>query len=143
MRRPNYLEALTLRLAVGAGQLPQETRTRHATFLKASQNGDGGFSGREGESDLYYTGFGLRGLALLGELDGPPAEQAAAFLQSRLAGQAPIVDFFSLLYGAALLETAAGLDVFVGAAGDWRQAVADTLKTFRRPDGGYAKTPEG
>ena len=29
------------------------------------QNLDGGWSGREGESDLYYTGFALRGLAVL------------------------------------------------------------------------------
>jgi geranylgeranyl transferase type-2 subunit beta len=140
---PTYLESLTLRLAAGAARLDDDLRARHAAFLRAAQNADGGFSGREGASDLYYTGFGLRGLALLGELDGPPAERAASFLRARLSGQAAIVDFFSLLYAAGLLETAAGIEVFSGLAVDWRTAVADRLERFRRPDGGYAKTDEG
>lgn len=140
---PSYLEDLTLRLAQGALRLPEEVRARQAGFLRRAQNADGGFSGREGGSDLYYTGFGVRGLALLGELDGEPAERAAAFLRARLGGRAPIVDFFSLLYAAALLETAAGIDVFSAAAEGWRGAVDAALERFRRPDGGYAKTDEG
>lgn len=140
---PSYLENLTLRLAVGANRLDEKVRARHAEFVKRAQNEDGGFSGRQGGSDLYYTGFGLRGLALLGELDGEPAQRAAKYLRGRLGGQAAIVDFFSLLYGAGLLNTAAGIDVFAEAAGDWRSAIAALFESFRRPDGGYAKTEEG
>jgi geranylgeranyl transferase type-2 subunit beta len=140
---PAYLEQLTLRLAMGAGHLPEEARARHAAFLRRSQAADGGFPGREGGSDLYYTGFGLRGLALVGELDGDPAQRAADFLRTRLAGQAPIVDFFSLLYGAALLETASGIDIYLGQPTDWRDRVAALFESFRRADGGYAKTAEG
>jgi len=138
-----YLETLTLRLAEGIAALPDATRARHAGYLLAAQREDGGFAGREGGSDLYYTGFALRGLALLGELYGPPAERAAGFLRSRLGGQEAIVDFFSLVYGAALIETAAGIDVFAQAGPGWRESVASLLETFRRPDGGYAKGPEG
>ena len=140
---PSYLEDLTLRLAMGANLLPEDVRARHAGFLRRAQNADGGFSGREGGSDLYYSGFAVRGLALLGELDGEPAERAAEFLRGRLGGQAPVVDFFSLLYAAALLETSAGIDVFAAAAAGWRGAVDAALERFRRPDGGYAKTEEG
>ncbi|MEX2120046.1 MAG: prenyltransferase/squalene oxidase repeat-containing protein [Pirellulales bacterium] len=139
----SYLEALMLRLARGMEGLGEPLRRRQAEYLMHCQQRDGGFAGREGPSDLYYTGFGLRGLALLGELDGTPAERAASFIKSRLAGQAPIVDFVSLLYAAALLETAAGIDVFEAAPQGWRQAVAATLEGFRRADGGYAKTAEG
>jgi geranylgeranyl transferase type-2 subunit beta len=138
-----YLESLTLRLAHGIALLPEPVRQRHVRYLLAAQRPDGGFAGREGGSDLYYTGFALRGLALLGQLYGPPAERAAAFLRSRLGGQESIVDFFSLVYGAALLETAAGIDVFAEAGPQWRENVADLLESFRRPDGGYAKGPEG
>ena len=138
-----YLEDLTLRLSAGIASLPEATRQRHAQYLLAAQRDDGGFAGREGGSDLYYTGFALRGLALLGQLYGPPAERAAAFLGSRLGGQESIVDFFSLVYGAALLETAAGIDVFSDAGPAWRDNVASLLETFRRPDGGYAKGAEG
>ncbi len=138
-----YLDDLTLRLAAGIAALPEATRARHAGYLLAAQRADGGFAGREGESDLYYTGFALRGLALLGELYGPPAERAAGLLGSRLGGQESIVDFFSLVYGAALLETAAGIDVFAAAGPAWRDNVASLLETFRRPDGGYAKGADG
>lgn len=139
----SYLEDLTLRLATGVGELPESVREKHARFLVARQNADGGFSGREGGSDLYYTSFALRGLALTGELHGGVAERAAEFLRGQLSGQAPIIDFLSLVYGAMLLHGAAGVDVFDRAPADWRQGVAAALERFRRPDGGYAKTDEG
>lgn len=139
----DYLIQLTIRLSEGMAKLPGEFRGRHAAYLKAAQLPDGGFAGREGDSDLYYTGFAARSLAVLGELDGEPATQLADFLQSRLGGRESIVDFFSLIYAASLLDAASGIDVFVGAPGDWRQAVSDTLGSLRRKDGGYAKGPEG
>ncbi|HND55490.1 MAG TPA: prenyltransferase/squalene oxidase repeat-containing protein, partial [Pirellulaceae bacterium] len=138
-----YLEDLTIRLAEGLGRLSDAERQRHANYLWSSQRSDGGFAGREGGSDLYYTGFALRSLAILGELYGPRAEQAAGFLKARLAGRESIVDFLSLIYGAALLNTAAGIDIFADASAGWRDAVADALARLRRPDGGYAKGPEG
>ena len=140
---PSYLEALTIRLTAGIGQLPAAVRARHAEYLKAAQRDDGGFAGRAGGSDLYYTGFALRGLAITGELYGPIAEQAAAFLQGRLSGRESIVDFLSLIYIAKLLEASAGLDIFAGAAANWRKSVAAALEKLRREDGGYAKGPEG
>jgi geranylgeranyl transferase type-2 subunit beta len=124
-------------------RLPEELRARHAAWLIGKQNADGGFSGREGGSDLYYTGFALRGLAITGELQGDTAARAAAFLKNQLVSQAPIIDFLSLLYGAMLLETSAGIDIFAEAPANWRSAVAAALERFRRPDGGYAKTDEG
>src|SRR4051812_18170689 len=138
-----YLEDLTLRLAAAIAELPEALRARHAKYLLAAQREDGGFAGREGGSDLYYTSFALRSLAMLGELYGPPAERAAAFLRSRLAGHESIVDFLSLVYGAALIDSAAGIDVVSGADANWRDAVAAALEKLRRSDGGYAKGPEG
>jgi geranylgeranyl transferase type-2 subunit beta len=138
-----YLEQLSLRIGSGMGRLHAPWRQRHAGYLLAQQQPDGGFPGREGPSDLYYTSFALRGLALLGQLEGEVARRAAGFLQARLSGQVPIVDFLSLIYGAAQLDMAAGLDVFAGAPAGWRQAVAKALEQLRRPDGGYAKTPDG
>jgi len=140
---PAYLEQLTLRLGSGIGELPEPVRERHAGYLKAAQRPDGGFAGREGGSDLYYTGFALRALSILGELQGDTAERAAGFLRSRLAGQESIIDFLSLVYGAMLLDAAAGIDVFAAASANWRDAVADALERLRRDDGGYAKGDEG
>jgi geranylgeranyl transferase type-2 subunit beta len=138
-----FLEDVTIRLAQGVNLLPEATRARHAEFLKRQQRDDGGFAGREGASDLYYTGFALRGLGMVGELHGPVAERAAKFLQSRLSGSAHIVDFLSLVYGGMLLEMSAGLDIFASSQAGWREQVSAALERFRRPDGGYAKTDEG
>lgn len=139
----SYLEDLTLRLAAGLERIPEQWRERHAAFFKSRQQADGGFAGREGGSDLYYTGFAARGLALTGALDGEVAERIGAFLKSRLTSQAPIVDFLSLIYAGMLLELSAGIEVFSGCADNWRSSVAAALEEFRRDDGGYAKGPEG
>src|SRR5947209_13626023 len=134
-----YLPRLTARLADGLACLPAGQRERHARYLRAAQNPDGGFSGREGGSDLYYTGFALRGLAVLDQLTPAVCRRTAAFLQASLQRQASVVDFFSLLYSCLLVQTAAGIDVLADSPADWPDRVAATLETFRTADGGYAK----
>lgn len=138
-----YLQQLTIQLAQGIGRLPEETRELHTQYLLAAQQPDGGFRGREGESDLYYTSFALRGLAILGELYGEPAQRASKFLAAQMQRRQSIVDFFSLFYGASLLQAAAGIDLFKDAPPDWRQNVATFLESLMRDDGGFAKAPEG
>jgi geranylgeranyl transferase type-2 subunit beta len=138
-----YLEQLTLRLLEGIQRLPAEERARHASFLRGWQNADGGFPGREGGSDLYYTGFALRGLAVLDALDGDVCTKAAAFLRGSLARQASAVDFFSLLYAHQLVQLGGAADVLAESPADWPERVAALLETFRTADGGYAKTPGG
>ena len=137
----NYLQTLTTRLSDGLLKLPQEFRDRHAAYLRARQNADGGFSGREGGSDLYYTGFALRGLAVLDALTPEVCERAAAFLRASLTRQASVVDFYSLLYACGLVQLGGGPDVLADSPNDWPDRVAATLESFRAPDGGYAKEP--
>lgn len=139
----DYLQQLTIRLATGLGHVDSDRRSRHEAYLLAAQRDDGGFAGREGESDPYYTAFGLRALSILGRLYGEPAERAAKFFSNRLLGQETIVDFFSLIYASALLKVSAGIDIFASAAPDWQQSVASTLAKLHRDDGGYAKGLEG
>jgi geranylgeranyl transferase type-2 subunit beta len=138
-----YLSRLHARMADGVARLPAEVRARHAAYLRAAQNPDGGFSGREGGSDLYYTGFALRGLAVLDALTYEICERAASFLKGSLAQQASVVDFFSLLYACLLVQSSGGPDVLGDSPADWPQRVAHTLEGFRTADGGYAKTAGG
>jgi geranylgeranyl transferase type-2 subunit beta len=63
-----YLETLTVRLATGLAELDEDVRRRQAAYLLEAQQPDGGFAGREGGSDLYYTGFALRALSVFGVL---------------------------------------------------------------------------
>ena len=138
-----YLQNLTVRLAQGIGQLPEDTRQKHVNYFLGAQQADGGFAGRMGGSDLYYTSFALRGLSILGELYGAPAEKAAAFLKSQLESHQTIVDFFSLFYAANLLKVSARIDIFADADPGWPEHVAAFLAQLRREDGGYSKAPEG
>jgi len=135
----SYLAGLTVRLAAGAMQFADDFRRRHAAYLAAAQQEDGGFPGREGPADLYYTGFGLRGLALLDALDETAAARAAGFLQARLAEAMPSIDFLSLAFSAVLLEAVAGIDVFAAGGLDRRDAVLQGTEPLQREDGGYAK----
>jgi geranylgeranyl transferase type-2 subunit beta len=139
MPTDSYLFELTTRLAEGLARLPADFRERHASYLRACQNPDGGFSGRESGSDLYYTGFGLRGLAVLDALTPEISERAAIFLRHRFSGQASVVDFFSLLYSCVLVQLGGGPEVLAESPADWPDRVASTLESFRTPDGGYGK----
>ncbi len=136
-----YLTRLTNRLLDGIERLPAEGRERNARYLLEAQNPDGGFSGREGGSDLYYTGFALRSLAVLQALNPDVCGKAAHFLRTKLSGSAGVVDFFSLVVSCYLVPLGGGPDVLADAPPDWKDRVAATLETFRTSDGGYGKTP--
>lgn len=136
-----YLQELNDRLAAGLTRLPADLRERQTRFLLCRQNADGGFPGRDGESDLYYTGFALRGLAALDSLTSETCEKTATFLRTCLTRQTSVVDFFSFLYSCVLVQASSGVDVLAGSASDWPERVAATLATFRTPDHGYNKSP--
>ena len=137
-----YLTRLTVRLIDGMEKLNEETRQRHITFLKSRQATDGGFPGRECGSDLYYTGFALRSLAVLQALSPEICEPCGAFLKSKMTSSAGVVDFFSLLVSCYLVPIGGGPDVLSTAPSDWKDRVASTLETFRTNDGGYGKVPD-
>lgn len=138
-----YLQRLTGRLIDGVDRLPADFRRRHAAWVAARQNPDGGFPGREGGSDLYYTGFALRALAVLQGLESEPCDRAATFLRARLAGTADVIDLFSLLVSVFLVRLGGGPDVLAAAPADWPDRVAATLETHRHADGGYSRARGG
>lgn len=60
MEATPYLIDLSTRLGGGIARLPEPLRRQNADWLVARQRRDGGFGGRQGPSNLYYTGFALR-----------------------------------------------------------------------------------
>jgi geranylgeranyl transferase type-2 subunit beta len=138
-----YLFRLAARLGDGLAARPAAFRDRHAAFLLSQQQPDGGFAGREGGADLYYTGFGVRGLALLDRLDAAAAERLAGYLRATAAAPTGIIDLLSWLYAALAVQMADGPELLAHADDGWRQGLAEWIEGFRRPDGGYAKGPDG
>jgi geranylgeranyl transferase type-2 subunit beta len=138
-----YLQRLTGRLIDGLDRLPAPVRQRHAAWVLARQRPDGGFPGREGGSDLYYTGFALRTLAVLQGLESDTCARTATFLRAHMTGSAGVVDLFSLLVSAFLVRLGGGPDVLAEAPANWADRVAETLGSFRHADGGYAKAHAG
>jgi geranylgeranyl transferase type-2 subunit beta len=136
----SYLARLMLRLSAGAAKLPEPLRDRHAGYVAAAQQDDGGFAGRRGRSDPYYTSFALRTLAVLGRLEPGVTGRATAFLQSRLDEKLAPADFLALVGGALLIEGLTGEDVFARAGHDRLEDVVRLAEQLGRDDGGYAKT---
>jgi geranylgeranyl transferase type-2 subunit beta len=139
MRTTGYLWRLAEQLANGLGKFPEEDRTRHRAFLHKRQNPDGGFSGREGDSDLYYTGFALRALVILEGLTPDVGEKAAQFLRLNREPTASVIEVFSRLYAGLLVQLSGAGNVFEDGEGDWLEQVPVLLEQFAAPDGGYGK----
>lgn len=141
--RLGYLDRLTLQLTAGAALLPQSFVERHAHYVLQKQREDGGWSGREGASDLYYTSFALRSLAILGFLEGEVAQRSAEYLRLQTQSQQSIVDILSLVYGARLIEASSNIDPFSDCERQWETRFSTLLDTLRRSDGGFSKSLQG
>lgn len=138
----SYLTDLTLRLAAGAALIDPEIRQAHGSWLLRQQRPDGGFAGREGESDPYYTAFALRGLLIVDGIDQEVAQRAAGFFREHFSDDLGIVDLVSLVMGASILELTHGIQPLADVP-DLQPRVLAKLESLRSSDGGYAKTVGG
>lgn len=152
-----YLIRLGARLTAGLAAMSDERRGRHRGFVRSQQMPDGGFRGREGDSDLYYTGFAVRSLMVLGGMTPAECEQVTAYLRSCRQDRLSVIDLVSWLYSGLAVQLSGGDDPFYDAAldgaaathpsgvaaPDWLDRIAETLESVRTADGGYAKTTEG
>jgi geranylgeranyl transferase type-2 subunit beta len=136
-----FLAEMSLRLAVGIETLDPNLRAAHTRFVTEAIRPDGGFAGRQGASDLYYTSFGLRCLVLLAVDESSWAERASRFLQSRLTPEPVGIDALSWILSAGLLEAVTGASPFEAAGFDRTATIRRWCEALRRPDGAYGKTP--
>ena len=141
----SFLLRLTKRLANELRRLDHERASRHVNFILRFQQADGGFAGREGGSDLYYTSFAVRTLALLDALDQSRCQKIATYLKSAAAARREysLIDLVSWLYSVMTVQLVGNLEPFAGDTESFADEVTASLEAFRRPDGGYAKTNEG
>ena len=99
-------------------------------FLTTSINPDGGFKGRDRQSDLYYTVFGLEALLALGAAFSQ--NQTLNFIQESIKKK-PI----DLVHLAAMIRCLANL-----SGNDIKKKIREkfvkNLEMFRSKDGGFA-----
>ena len=107
-----------------------ESRDLVARFFESRLNPDGGFQNRSGESDLYYTVFGLEGLIALRE--EIPVRRVAPFLEA--FGDGDQFDFVHLCCMARCRAM-----VTPDRARDGASALLRRIEVYRTPDGGYAQ----
>lgn len=138
-----YLLRLAARLTAGLARLDSDRRRRHRQFILSQQMPDGGFRGREGDSDLYYTSFAIRGLAVLDALEVDVCRRVGGFLRTHDWERLNLVDLVSWLYAAVVVQASGGEDPSSDAPPDWADRIAARLESVRTADGGYAKSAEG
>jgi geranylgeranyl transferase type-2 subunit beta len=103
-------EELEKTIRAGAAFLPESFRDRHACFIRRRMNEDGGFAGRAGGTDIYYTSFALRAAELVGIREETFWERAArhvggcaeSWAESGMGERGP-VEIYSLLSAAATI----------------------------------------
>jgi geranylgeranyl transferase type-2 subunit beta len=138
-----YLIRLGARLTEGLAGMDAARRERHRSFILSHQRPDGGFAGREGDSDLYYTSFAVRGLAMLGDLDQSRCEAVSAWLRTHDWQRLGVIDLMNWLWLALAVQAFGGTDLLADAPPDWVDRIAARLESVRTADGGYAKSTEG
>ena len=99
-------------------------------FLISSINPDGGFKGRDEQSDLYYSVFGLEALLALG--GNFPRKQVFNFIQ-KFTKKDPV----DLVHLAALIRCCANLSDN-GIEKELRSKFIREIENFRCKDGGFA-----
>jgi geranylgeranyl transferase type-2 subunit beta len=140
----SFLLRLTKHLATGLKGLEPDRAARHVSFLLRFQQPDGGFAGRKGGSDLYYTSFAVRALMLLDALDPSRCQTIAAYLKSAASKQEySLIDLVSWFYSVITVQFAGNLEPLADDTESFADEVTTSLEVFRRADGGYAKTHEG
>ena len=140
---PPFLIQLAQRLADGLQNLSESRRQRHREFVLSHQMPDGGFRGREGESDLYYTAFAVRCLGLTGGIHASEAAPLIQYMESLNWRQLGAIDLLNYVYTALALQAFTGCDLFQNETDDWPTEFTQRLEEARVADGGYAKSSDG
>jgi len=138
-----YLLRLGTRLTAGLTGMDAARKQRHRDFILKQQLPDGGFRGREGDSDLYYTGFAVRSLMMLDGLTDEECTTISGYFHSCQQERLNVIDLLSWLYTGLAVQLSGGGDLFADAEPDWIDRIALTLESVRTADGGYAKTTAG
>jgi geranylgeranyl transferase type-2 subunit beta len=126
----SFLSTLAEQTRAGLAVLPPDLLNSHTRFILSQQTPDGGFCGRRGAGDLYYTAFATRALHGLNALSDDLKQQIASFVFQQKPGN--ILDLLNALSILALLNVETD-EVIIPHP-------SSLIPPFRLSDGGYGKT---
>ena len=138
-----FLLQLADRISSGLRSLPSDQIGVHRRFIELQQTQAGGFRGREGDADLYYTGFALRALAVTGGTSDECRDRLAPYLEAIDPQSLGVIDLVSWLYSALVLQAAGGPDLWSQRPQGSAESIAAAVERQRSRDGGYSKSLEG
>ncbi len=138
-----YLLRLSQRLGAGLSEFDDSRKQGHREFILSHQLNDGGFRGREGDSDLYYTSFAVRGLMMLGGMDQECTHRVAQYLQQHAWRTLNVIDLMNWFATALAIQLSNGNDLLAKEPSGWQTDATTILEAVRTKDGGYAKSTEG
>lgn len=138
-----YLLQLADRISKGLKNVEAKRLERHREFLMTQQTSEGGFRGREGDADLYYSGFAARALAVTGGVDQDTGAALGEFLILQDPSRLNVIDLLSWLYCAGIVQAATHRDLLQDCSPDFLPETLSRIEGLRREDGGYAKGSEG
>ncbi len=135
-----YLVDIATRLGRGMERLPESFRRRQADWLTSRQRRDGGFAGRQGASNLYYTGFAMRLGQLLDVRSLEFWENSAEYLRLKAPEPRDMPDVLVRLMARPMLQLR-GVSLWTDAADPKEVAVCRTLMDQSRRCDGFARRP--
>ncbi|MCA9083831.1 MAG: geranyl transferase [Planctomycetaceae bacterium] len=138
-----YLFQLANRVAGGLRKLAPERLERHREFIRTQQTPEGGYRGREGEADLYYSGFAVRSLMVSGGLESAERTLVTSYLQQFNPLSLSVIDLLSWMYSALAVQASGGDDLLADVGESFPEQVTERLEQTRTDDGGYAKSDQG
>lgn len=127
-----FLDALDGALGMGADALGDGLKSHIIRFADSQRGTDGGFTGRLGGSDIYYTDFGLRVMALL-HAESADIQSVCRWLDMVCLYPRHIIDCFNILNTKRIVE-AYGLEYPV----DEVRLIA-VIEKQRLSGGGYSR----
>jgi len=133
-----YLAELTAYILANAAGIDEEKRKQYAEYFFSLQTDCGGFANRTGISDIYYTGFALRGLFLLNALSSNDHRtiKSVEFLNLQNIDKLNAVEINTLIYCESLFSFVFRTEI----PPEKRELYRQQLNRYERKDGCFASS---
>ncbi|MCX6344726.1 MAG: hypothetical protein NT018_06595 [Armatimonadetes bacterium] len=128
----DYLNVLDGLLTTGVSYLSSAFREAQIEFVLSTMQPDGGFRGRQGGSDLYYTDFALRALSTCG-YDLEKLQATADFVTDKLKSPKDVVECFN---GLNAIRTLSFTDLKIDFE---REPILKRLEAQKLISGGFSR----